>query len=239
MAQDPTHELLRRLADGASMAQLEAVPADAEARRLARAVALRAEDQRRRERELRALVDTARDLAAARDASGVLDAIVRRARTLMGTDVSYLTLFDPERGDTYMRATDGAVAPSFRSLRLELGVGLGGLVASTLQPWWSTDYPHDERFEHTSTIDQGVGDEGLVAICGTPLVAEGEFVGVLFAAHRARHSFTQDEVALLGSLAALAAVSIVQARAHHETETALAALSIGRASCRERVSVVV
>ena len=56
--------------------------------------------------------------------------------------------------------------------------------------------------------DTGVQDEGLVAICGTPLVAEGEFVGVLFAAHRTRHTFTQEEVALLGSLADLAAVSI-------------------------------
>ena len=217
MAQDGSLELLRLLADSAPTHHLDRIGAQPEAHRLARAVALRAEDQRRREGQLRALVDTARDLAAARDPSGVLDAIVRRARALMGTDVSYLTLYDPERGDTYMRATDGAVAPTFRALRLELGVGLGGLVASSLSPWWSTDYPHDDRFAHTTTIDTGVQDEGLVAICGTPLVAEGEFVGVLFAAHRTRHTFTQEEVALLGSLADLAAVSMVQAqigRAH-------------------------
>lgn len=238
MAQDGSLELLRLLADSAPTHHLDRIGAQPEAHRLARAVALRAEDQRRREGQLRALVDTARDLAAARDPSGVLDAIVRRARALMGTDVSYLTLYDPERGDTYMRATDGAVAPTFRALRLELGVGLGGLVASSLSPWWSTDYPHDDRFAHTTTIDTGVQDEGLVAICGTPLVAEGEFVGVLFAAHRTRHTFTQEEVALLGSLADLAAVSMVQARAHQETARALAALSVAHEAVRRHTEVI-
>jgi DNA-binding PucR family transcriptional regulator len=238
VAQDGSLELLRLLADSAPTHHLDRIGAESEAHRLARAVAVRAENQHRREGQLRALVDTARDLAAARDPSSVLDAIVRRARTLMGADVSYLTLYDPERGDTYMRATDGAVAPTLRSLRLELGTGLGGLVASTLSPRWSTDYPHDDRFAHTATIDTGVRDEGLVAICGTPLVAEGEFVGVLFAAHRTRHAFTQEEVALLGSLADLAAVSMVQARAHQETARALDALSAAHDAVRQHTEVI-
>ena len=72
------------------------------------------------------------------------------------------------------------------------------------------DYFADERFRHTSAIDTAVGDEGIVAICGTPLLVKDEFVGVLFAANRSPRTFTPDEVALLGSLAALAAVSLVQ-----------------------------
>ena len=51
--------------------------------------------RRRREAELSALFDTANDLAALRDLDAVLTAIVRRARQLLGTDVSYLTLNDP------------------------------------------------------------------------------------------------------------------------------------------------
>ncbi|MDN5861671.1 MAG: hypothetical protein L0H84_23970, partial [Pseudonocardia sp.] len=76
---------------------------------------------RRREAELSALVDTARDLASVADPRGVLDAIVRRARSLLGTDVAYLTLFDAERGDTFMRATAGSASARFQALRLPLG----------------------------------------------------------------------------------------------------------------------
>ncbi|GAA4715434.1 helix-turn-helix domain-containing protein [Pedococcus ginsenosidimutans] len=213
----PAMTLLRLLAEGAPASELGGVTdPGGEARELALRVRAAFDSRRRREAELTALVETARDLAALRDPSGILEAIVRRARTLLGTDVSYLTLYDPAAGDTFMRATDGSVSVEFQTVRLSLGDGLGGLVASTHKPYWSADYLHDQRFQHTGTIDSAVGDEGLVSICGTPLVVEDQFVGVLFAANRSPRPFSPDQVALLGSLAALAAVSIVQTRTADE-----------------------
>ncbi|MEO5982366.1 MAG: helix-turn-helix domain-containing protein [Pedococcus sp.] len=214
---DSAMTLLRLLAEGAPASELGTVQdPGGEARELALRVRAAFDSRRRREAELTALVETARDLAAVRDPRGILEAIVRRARTLIGTDVAYLTLYDPEAGDTFMRATDGSVSVQFQSVRLSLGDGLGGLVASTHKPYWSADYLQDHRFQHTGTIDSAVGDEGLVSICGTPLTVEDEFVGVLFAANRSPRPFSPDQVALLGSLAALAAVSIVQTRTADE-----------------------
>ena len=83
------------------------------------------ETRRRRESELSALFDTAGDLAALRSVDSVLTAIVRRARQLLGTDASYLTLHDRARGDTYMRVTEGSVSARFQALRLPMGAGLG------------------------------------------------------------------------------------------------------------------
>ncbi|HEY7719119.1 MAG TPA: GAF domain-containing protein [Pedococcus sp.] len=223
---DPGLRLLRLLAEGAPASELSAA-ADptGEARELALRVRAAFDSRRRREAELTALVDTARDLATLRDPSGVLDAIVRRARALLGTDIAYLTLYDPDAGDTYMRATDGSVSAEFQVVRLSAGDGLGGLVAKTHKPYWTADYFNDRRFQHTGAIDSAVGEEGLVSICGTPLLVEGEFVGVLFAANRSPRPFSPDQVALLASLAALAAVSIVQTRAAAETAQALTQLS--------------
>ncbi|WP_246085741.1 helix-turn-helix domain-containing protein [Pseudonocardia hydrocarbonoxydans] len=227
-------ELLRLLAQDASADRIaEQAQQHPEAVELALRVRAGIDAHRRREAELSALVDTARDLASAADPRGVLDAIVRRARTLLGTDVAYLTLHDPERGDTFMRATAGSVSARFQALRLPLGAGLGGLVAQTRRPYWTPDYPADERYDHTAEIDGAVAEEGLVAICGTPLLVDGEFVGVLFASHRTRREFRRDEVALLGSLAALAAVSLVQARRVAETADALAALSAAHAGIEQ------
>ncbi len=113
------------------------------------------------------------------------------------------------------------------------GAGLGGLVASTRKPYWTADYWSDERFRHTSAIDGAVGEEGIVAICGTPLIVESHFVGVLFAANRSSRPFTREEVALLGNLATLAAVTLVQTRALSDAETALAALSEAHETVRQ------
>ncbi|HEU5242752.1 MAG TPA: GAF domain-containing protein, partial [Ornithinibacter sp.] len=202
--------LLELLAAGASAADIAAVDADPVLRDLALQVRAVTDLRRRREQELEALVETAQDLSTMDDPALVLEAIVLRARTLLGTDLAYLTLHDEAAGDTYMRATAGSVSTAFQQVRLELGAGLGGLVASTHRPYWTSDYFADSRFAHTSPIDTAVGDEGIVAICGTPLLVKDEFVGVLFAANRSPRTFTPDEVALLGSLAALAAVSLVQ-----------------------------
>ncbi|MFD7156081.1 helix-turn-helix domain-containing protein [Kribbella sp. NPDC059898] len=223
-------ELLRLLAEDAPGSELaRAAGADAVARELALRIRAGIDASKKREAELSALVDVARELASARDPGGVLHTIVHRARTLVGTDVAYLTLYDETRGDTYMRATDGSVSAAFQQLRLPLGAGLGGLVAETYKPYWTADYPSDRRFRHTLPIDDAVGEEGLVAICGTPLVVDGAFVGVLFASNRTRRPFSRDEVSLLGSLATLAAVTLVQVRAAAETAAALDQLSAAHA----------
>ncbi|TDW87061.1 GAF domain-containing protein [Kribbella pratensis] len=223
-------ELLRLLAEDASGSELaRAAGEDAVARDLALRIRAGMDASKKREAELSALVDVARELASARDPGGVLHTIVHRARTLVGTDVAYLTLYDETRGDTYMRATDGSVSAAFQQLRLPLGAGLGGLVAETYKPYWTADYPSDHRFRHTTPIDDAVGEEGLVAICGTPLVVDGAFVGVLFASNRTRRPFSRDEVSLLGSLATLAAVTLVQVRAAAETAAALDQLSAAHA----------
>jgi type II secretory pathway pseudopilin PulG len=235
-------ELLRLLAQDAPAERIEEqaavlAKADPESVAIATELALRVragiDAHERREAELSALVGIARDLASLRDPAGVLDAIVRWARTLVGADVAYLTLADPERGDTYMRATAGSVSARFQDLRLPRGAGLGGLVAETRRPRWTSDYPADERYRHTSEIDAAVAEEGLVAICGHPLLVDDEFVGVLFAANRTSRPFRRDEVALLGSLAALAAVSLVQTRRAAETAAALEALSAAHAGIQQ------
>ena len=237
--------LLDLLADGAPAETLGAIASRARAAGVpaadladverATAAALRIRgalrQHRRRELQLTALFDTAGDLAASRDLDDVLKAIVRRARMLLGTDTAYLTLPDEEAGDTYMRVTAGSVSVLFQQLRLELGDGLGGLVAQTASPYATPDYRTDDRFRHTRNINAGVLDEGLVAILGVPLLlgssrgGTGKVIGVLFAADRAARVFSPDEVALLCSLAAHAAIAIDTARALDDTRSALSDLA--------------
>ncbi|MFE7427157.1 helix-turn-helix domain-containing protein [Streptomyces sp. NPDC057545] len=250
--------LLDLLADGAPAEELGAVASQARAAGVragdlaeverATATALRIRgalrQHRRRELQLTALFDTAGDLAASRELDDVLKAIVRRARMLLGTDTAYLTLPDEEAGDTYMRVTDGSVSVLFQRLRLELGEGLGGLVAQTARPYATPDYRTDDRFRHTRNINAGVLDEGLVAILGVPLLlgssrgGTGKVIGVLFAADRAPRVFSPDEVALLCSLAAHAAIAIDTARALADTRSALDELAGANAELAEANAAV-
>ncbi|MFJ9037371.1 helix-turn-helix domain-containing protein [Streptomyces sp. NPDC102406] len=222
-------------AEGATPARVAALE---DAKRLALAVREEMEGRRRREAELSALFETAHDLAGLRDLDAVLQAIVQRARSLLGTDVAYLTLNDPVRGDTYMRVTEGSVAARFQQLRLGMGEGLGGLVAQTARPYVTANYGQDVRFQHTRTIDAGVQDEGLVAILGVPLSLGPHVIGVLFAADRRDRVFEREQIALLGSFAALAAAAIDTANLLTETREALAGLERANEIIRDRSGVI-
>ncbi|MEU2282721.1 helix-turn-helix domain-containing protein [Streptomyces sp. NPDC013178] len=208
------------------------------AKLLALRVRAELEGRRRREAELSALFETAHDLAGLRDVDAVLQAIVQRARSLLSTDVAYLSLNDPVRGDTYMRVTEGSVAARFQQLRLGMGEGLGGLVAQTARPYVTDDYFRDDRFRHTAAIDAGVRDEGLVAILGVPLTLGANVIGVLFAADRRARVFEREQIALLGSFAALAAAAIDTANLLTETRSALAGLERANEIIRDRSAVI-
>ncbi|MGK5729487.1 helix-turn-helix domain-containing protein [Streptomyces sp. URMC 124] len=227
--------VLRARADGASPDRLAALD---RAKYLALRVRAELEDRRRREAELSALFATAHDLAGLRDLDAVLQAIVERARSLLGTDVAYLTLHDPAAGDTYMRVTDGSVSARFQQLRLGMGEGLGGLVAQTARPYVTDDYFDDPRFQHTRAIDSGVRDEGLVAILGVPLKLGSRVIGVLFAADRRARVFERGQTALLASFAAHAAVAIDTANLLAETRSALAGLEAANEIVRDRSAVI-
>ncbi|MGW1028422.1 helix-turn-helix domain-containing protein [Streptomyces sp. NPDC002577] len=216
----------------------ERIAALEQAKLLALRVRSEIEGRRRREAELSALFETAHDLAGLRDLDAVLQAIVYRARSLLGTDVAYLSLNDPARGDTYMRVTEGSVAARFQQLRLGMGEGLGGLVAQTARPYVTDDYFKDERFQHTHAIDTGVRDEGLVAILGVPLMLGAHVIGVLFAADRRARVFEREQIALLGSFAALAAAAIDTANLLTETREALGHLERANEIIRDRSGVI-
>jgi sugar diacid utilization regulator len=203
------------------------------ARELALEVRELLDRRRRREAELSALFDTVADLATLRDLDAVLEAIVRRARKLLDTDVTYMTLNDPDRGDTYMRVTDGSVSARFQRLRLPMGAGLGGLAAQLATPFTTSSYLGDPRFRHTEEIDTAVQEEGIVAILGVPMRLGARVVGVLYAANRTARPFGRPEIALLTSLAAHAAVAIDNTRLLTETRSALAELGTANTLSRE------
>ncbi|MFG3509798.1 helix-turn-helix domain-containing protein [Streptomyces sp. NPDC047821] len=216
----------------------DALAALEHAKQLALRVRAELEGRRRREAELSALFETAHDLAGLRDLDAVLRAIVQRARSLLGTEVAYLSLNDPAAGDTYMRVTEGSVSARFQQLRLGMGEGLGGLVAQTARPYVTESYFDDERFRHTRAIDSGVRDEGLVAILGVPLMLGSQVIGVLFAADRRARVFEREQVALLGSFAAHAAVAIDTANLLAETRSALAELERANGIIRAHSGVI-
>lgn len=179
-----------------------------------RVTALRVElaQSRRRENELSALFTSARELAELRDVDLLLHRLVLRAHDLIGTDVTYLSVYDPAHDELHVRATAGTITTPFQHLVVPPGVGIAARVVRTRAPQWAARYDTAD-VPHTDDIDDAVAGEGLVALLGVPMIAGGrETLGVLFAANRYEHSFRPDQVALLSAFADHAAVVLETAR---------------------------
>ncbi|MCB5166026.1 helix-turn-helix domain-containing protein [Streptomyces bambusae] len=190
-----------------------------------------ADQRRRRESGMAALVDTARDMTSPYDLDGLFSVITGRARRLLGFDMAYISLRKPE-GGSYVHSSDGETTMFNVGLQIDVGHGLGETAQDKRAPFWTADYLNDTAFAHSPRIDEVVRAEGLHAILAVPLCHGSSPVGALYGADRKLRHFTPDEVSLMRSLADLAAVALEKARLMEGTKTELAQLSVR--STRER-----
>ncbi|MBF6351717.1 helix-turn-helix domain-containing protein [Nocardia flavorosea] len=163
---------------------------------------------RRREHELTVLFASARELAESRDRDTVLTRLVSRAHEMMGSDVTYLSEFDPQTCELHVRKSVGAVTHGFQHLRVPPGMGLASGVVASRTAQWTHRYGDYACDPHDRAIDEAVAAEGIVSILGVPLLADRAVLGVLFAATRYEHVFTAEEIALLSALADHASVVV-------------------------------
>ncbi|MFT5531856.1 MAG: GAF domain-containing protein [Burkholderiaceae bacterium] len=194
----------------------------------------RLEHHQTRERGLMALIETAQDLTALRDIDQVLQAIVQRARKLIGCDLGYLSLVDHEHGDFYVRATDGAFSEKFKRVRVSRDVGICGFVARNRAPYCSSDYESDSRFAHNKFIDAAVTEEDIRSILGVPLLSGDVVIGVLFVGDRYVRTYNAWEMSILSTLAIHACVAIENARLFEQARQALRQASEANANLEKQ-----
>jgi signal transduction histidine kinase len=95
---------------------------------------------------------------------------------------------------------------------LPAGAGLVGAVAAKRAPVVIDDVRRDDRVVRRSALER----EGVVSFLGLPLLREEKLLGVLCAATRTPHDFSDDEVSLFASLAQQAAIALENARLYQD-----------------------
>ena len=251
---DPCHEsvgvdLVRMLHEGASaeefaqrLAEIDALPSGygqrsalIETVRMAMAVRNRLELHQERERGLLAVIESAQDLSSRLDLNDLLSAIVSRARNLLGSDVAWLSTYDPDLDEFRVLVTDGAMVKSTSGMVARRDCGVVSVVMSTRLPFTTPDYLHDRRFSHSAQLDDTFRQEGIAALVGVPLIWDGDVVGLLFVADRYHRMHTAQTTSVLSTLATHAAVAIKNARDFERANAALARADRARAELERHV----
>lgn len=196
--------------------------------RAARNINKRLHDRRQREDLLRVLHDTATDLTGIRDVEAILLAIVKRTRTLTGSDMAYISLNDFSRNETFIRKSDGVATEEYRTIRMPMGTGVLGKAASGVAPSQTSDYLEDSDIKHITQIDEIVRKEGVFSVLGVPMHLYGKVVGALLVADRQPREYSAELVDLVDTIGKHAAVAIDNAQRFTETVEALHRLGAER-----------
>ncbi|MFI5342548.1 MAG: GAF domain-containing protein, partial [Candidatus Methylomirabilales bacterium] len=169
----------------------------------------------RRAQFLATLNDLSRVLATELDPQRLAQQILASAQTLISGAAGRLWRRAAEDDVLEVLASLGLHDPEGGvALRLRPGEGLPGIAAATRRPVMSQDVTQDPRFLNQAWAVA----EGLVACLVLPLIYGDQVRGALAIYTRAPHIFTNEQVGVLVSFAAQAAIALEKARLFEATE---------------------
>jgi len=156
------------------------------------------------------LFDIARTLSSTLDVDTLLKRIGVAAEKLTDSEASSIMLVDEERKHLLFKIATGEKSSILKKMKVNIGEGIAGTIALTKESLTINDVSKDKRF--AVTFDKSSGFQ-TKSILGVPLLLEGEVIGVAEVLNkRDGKEFTDEDKAILTSLASLASVSIANAK---------------------------
>jgi GAF domain-containing protein/CheY-like chemotaxis protein len=176
------------------------------------------EETGRRATQLATAAAVARDATAILDVNQLLDETVHLISERFGFYHAGVFLIDPRGEYAVLRAasSEGGRQMLEREHRLKVGeVGIVGHVAKTRQPRIAFDVGEDAVFFNNPDLPETRSEMAL------PLIARGRVIGVLDVQSTQHSAFSDEDVAVLRTMADQLATAIENARLFSETEQAL------------------
>ncbi len=174
-----------------------------------------------RARHLTTLNEIGQAITSTLDLDSVLTTMLDHARNVVNVEACSVALVESETGDPTTRPPSGdagqalvfrqavgAVSRAVIGQRLKFGQGIVGWVAAHRQPALALDVTSDPRFE--GAVDSSTGFVTRSVACA-PLVIHDAVIGVIELINKRQGVFGQDDIGLLQSIAAQAAIAIENA----------------------------
>jgi K+-sensing histidine kinase KdpD len=132
----------------------------------------------------------------------LLDELLERVRAALEADTAAILLLDEDTGELVARAAKGIEEEVERGVRIPLGAGFAGRVASEQRSIAIEDV------DHANIYNPILRQKGIKSLLGAPLIARGKVLGVLHVGTLSRHRFDRDEVELLEIVAERVSLAI-------------------------------
>jgi serine phosphatase RsbU (regulator of sigma subunit)/putative methionine-R-sulfoxide reductase with GAF domain/anti-sigma regulatory factor (Ser/Thr protein kinase) len=156
--------------------------------------------------ELRALQELADAALSHLDLDEMLGELLDRLRDALHADTAAILLFDEESNELVARAARGLEEEVERGVRIPVGRGFAGRIAAERRVVSIADLSRAE------VVNPILREKGLVSLLGAPLMAAGQFRGVVHIGTLSARAFTDADARLLHLAADRIAMALDHAR---------------------------
>ncbi|MBI2015481.1 MAG: GAF domain-containing protein, partial [Candidatus Rokubacteria bacterium] len=141
------------------------------------------------------------------------------ARALLGAEVAAVYRLEPATGAVAAIAVAGQMGPAFGpAIVFPPGTGVVGVAVRERQPVATPDVLADARITLTPGLRTAIEQAGYRSVLSVPLFVEDRVIGALSVGDRLGREFADDEVRIMRTFAAQAALALENARLFEETE---------------------
>ncbi|RLC77381.1 MAG: hypothetical protein DRI61_11655, partial [Chloroflexi bacterium] len=174
------------------------------------------EKLKERIRQLERILEISRDLSSTLNFHPLLIKITRVAAELTNTEASSILLLDKSTGQLYFEAATGVTESALVGIPVPLEGSIAGWIVKEGKPLIIDDVDKDPRFyRHVDTLTSF----RTRSILGVPLKVKDEVIGALEVLNKkGSQPFTEEDVEVLTTLAAQAAIAIENARLFQQSD---------------------
>jgi signal transduction histidine kinase len=137
----------------------------------------------------------------------LLGQLLVRVRDALGADTCAILMLDSDTDELVARAAIGIEEEVEQGVRVPVGRGFAGRVASTKAPVILPDV------DHADVLNPLLREKGIKSLLGVPLLISGDVLGVMHVGSLTHRDFTPADVELLQLVGARVALAIEHARA--------------------------
>jgi len=163
---------------------------------------------KRRVDDLLELTDIVASLTFNHDLPELLQQIIHTTAELLQAESCTLMLLDQNTNELIFRVPDLTNSNQPREFRQPIALGICGYVARVGKAMIVNDAEHDVRFNQQ--VDQATGFQTRTVVCA-PMRAKDKTIGVIEGINKLQGDFTNNDLSLLMTLAAQAAIAIENA----------------------------
>lgn len=162
------------------------------------------------EKGIESLVQLSSFINSSLDIIEVLDNSLRVVEDLMDTEASSIFEVDPEKNELFFRMARGETGGKTKEIRMKMGEGIVGWVASSGEPLLVPDTEKDKRFSKKVDYLTGFKTKSIIAL---PIRNKGRIIGVLEVLNkRGPYSFDNKDLKMLKIVANQMGIAIENAR---------------------------